>query len=99
MKALIMICALATSFMPGTENKNSVENVRSYQTLYYWFDTNLNYLRMNTMDDESLLTGYSSNLGNPKTLRELGFTPSHCTGTPPAPIDPDAPDVRYYSHP
>jgi hypothetical protein len=98
MKALIMICALATSFMPG--EKNELKPIIKQTTSYYWFNTSGTYLRQNTYATEFLLTGYTTNTDNPKTLQELGYAPANCSGSnPPVPNEPDWPDIRIYSHP
>ena len=93
-----MIIALATSFMPGSKNETKSENGQTVS--YYWFNTSGTYLRQNTLLAEFTLTGYDNNMGNPKTLRELGYAPVNCTGNnPPVPNDPDSPDESLYSHP
>lgn len=96
MKALIMIFALATSFMPGNEPKPSTKQ----STSYYWFNTSGTYLQQNTYSIESFITGYDDNTDNPKTLRELGYAPANCSGSnPPVPNEPDWPDRLLFSHP
>lgn len=96
MKTIIMIVALAFSFMPSGRNANT-KLVRDIS--YYWFDTSGNYIRQNTLLHESEVTGYSANTDNPKTLREKGFDPSNCSGWPPVPFDFSLPDAVLYSHP
>jgi hypothetical protein len=97
---IIIICTMAILIFPTSVKTNPEMGSFVDPISYYWFDTGGNYLRQNTRAAEEWLTGYSSNTSEPKTLREKGYEPANCyPGSPPTPIDPDLPDVLFYSHP
>lgn len=100
MKTIIMIVALAASFMPGKKEVKFNSGTSKLTISYYWFDTSGNYLRQNILDDEVWITAYNNVPDNPKTLMEFGYNPSNCIpGSPPIPNNPSSPDQRLYSHP
>lgn len=99
MKSILIICAMASSFMPSNKNESGKTELSKKTVSYYWFNTSGAYLRQNTLNDEGWLTGYNNVPSDPKTLQENGYNPVNCTGSPPVPIEPDFPDERLYSHP
>jgi hypothetical protein len=97
---IIIMYTLAILLLPTSVKTNAEMGSLSDPISYYWFDTSGNYLRQNTRAAEEWATGYDSNTTEPKTLREKGYAPANCNpGSPPSPVDPDFPDVLFYSHP
>jgi hypothetical protein len=93
--ALIVLLIAPTIVLTRTKSKPRVD-----PTMYYWYDTQLNYLdHQNTIDDEKALTGWDESLSNPKTLRQVGYAPNNVTPTPYPPTPISSPDKYLYSHP